>query len=107
MSQSEEINGTLHSPPKIRGSLTSSKATISGSLFKSEKIGGGVTVPSTLMPDVYQGEYVIEPKAFEDTVLETKYKTMTDNVKVLEIPYFETSNESGTTVYIGGTLYGN
>lgn len=29
---------------------------------------------------------------------------MTDNVQVSKIPYFETSNESGDTVYIGSEL---
>lgn len=48
----------------------------------------------------YAGEYVVIPKAHDSTVLETKDKVMDDNVTVQEVPYYETSNEQGTTVYI-------
>jgi hypothetical protein len=34
--------------------------------------------------------------------LETRDKMMINDVTVLEIPYFETSNISGITIYIGG-----
>ena len=34
--------------------------------------------------------------------MKTKNKKMEDNVTVLAIPYFETSNLTGKTVYIGG-----
>lgn len=54
-------------------------------------VGGGVP---------YEGDYTVTPKAHEQTVLATKRKYMNDDVTVLEVPYFETSNESGTTVYI-------
>ena len=51
--------------------------------------------------DTYNGEYVVKPKMFEGTVLPTKDKTMTDDVTVLEVPYYEVTNQSGgTTVYI-------
>lgn len=51
--------------------------------------------------DVYEGEYSVTPSSAVQT-LETRGKTMREDVTVLAIPYFETSNESGTTVYIGG-----
>lgn len=54
-------------------------------------VGGGVP---------YTGEYTVTPKAHEQTVLQTKRKLMLNDVTVLEVPYFETSNISGTTVYI-------
>ena len=55
--------------------------------------------------DVYIGDYVVTPKAFSETVLETKDKIMTDNVRVLEIPYFETGNLfNGKTVYIANEV---
>lgn len=50
--------------------------------------------------DIYEGEYEVTPKAESATVLPTKNKALEDNVTVHKIPYFETSNESGTTVYI-------
>lgn len=52
--------------------------------------------------DVYDGEYVVTPKAHNETILETREKLMADDVTVLKIPYYETSNESGLTVYIAG-----
>ena len=50
---------------------------------------------------VYEGSYEITP-AIEAQTLETKNRKMEEDLKVLEIPYFETSNPSGTTVIIGG-----
>ena len=52
--------------------------------------------------EIYDGEYVVTPKFYEETVLETQNKKMEDNVQVLEIPYYETRNPSGSyTIYIG------
>lgn len=52
----------------------------------------------------YDGEYVVTPKAHESTILETKYKTMADDVTVLKVPYYETSNITGETVYIASEV---
>lgn len=54
-------------------------------------VGGGIP---------YTGDYVVTPKAHAQTVLPTKRKVMSDDVTVLEIPYWETSNPNGKTVYI-------
>lgn len=51
--------------------------------------------------DEYKGEYKVIPKTEKQT-LETKNKVMKNNVTVAEIPFFEVSNETGTTVIIGG-----
>lgn len=48
----------------------------------------------------YEGDYIVTPKAHAQTVLPTKRKVMADDVTVLEIPYWETSNPDGKTVYI-------
>lgn len=54
----------------------------------------------------YDGDYTVTPKMFEGTVLPTKDKTMTDDVTVLEVPFYEVSNASGgTTVYIATEGY--
>lgn len=50
--------------------------------------------------DWYSGEYEVVPKRVDQT-LPTKDKTMRDNVLVHEIPYFETTNPTGTTYVIG------
>lgn len=59
--------------------------------------------------DEYDGEYVITPDSHENIVLETSNKLLNDDITVLKIPTFETSNESGTTLYIGKEIeiYGN
>lgn len=49
----------------------------------------------------YQGDYIITPKIKSQSI-KTKNKKMEENVTVLAIPYYETSNLSGKTVYIGG-----
>jgi hypothetical protein len=52
--------------------------------------------------DVYDGEYIVTPIPYDSQTLETKHKVMADDVTVLAIPYYETSNISGITIYIGG-----
>lgn len=53
--------------------------------------------------EYYEGEYVVTPQAWEETVLETEGLVLTDDVTVLRIPYFETSNlGGGKTAIIGG-----
>lgn len=54
--------------------------------------------------DTYTGEYVVIPKAHKETVLETKDKTMADDVTVRKVPYYETSNQTGTTIYIASEV---
>lgn len=50
--------------------------------------------------EVYDGEYEVTPQAHKEQILLTKNKSMTDNVTVLRVPYFETSNIYGNTVFI-------
>lgn len=53
----------------------------------------------------YEGDYQVTPKPFIEQVLETKNKSMVDNVTVFEIPYSEVTNpEGGKTVNIGYEL---
>ena len=54
------------------------------------------------MPDAYHGNYVVIPKPDIEQKLDTKNKSMSDDVTVTEIPYHEVSNQQGTTVIIGG-----
>lgn len=48
----------------------------------------------------YEGEYVVTPKADNETILATKQKSMRDDVKVLKIPTESVSNLYGTTFAI-------
>lgn len=51
----------------------------------------------------YEGDYTITPKV-EEQKMQTKNKMMKDNVTIQQIPFHEFSNETGTTVVIGGIL---
>ncbi len=54
--------------------------------------------------DIYDGEYIVDP-SFEQQILETKNKTMEDDVTVNAIMVSRTTNTSGGyTVYIGGDI---
>lgn len=49
--------------------------------------------------ELYDGEYSVTPKIQSQT-LGTKEKIMKNDLEVKAIPYYETSNDSGTTIYI-------
>lgn len=53
--------------------------------------------------DFYDGSYNLIPRVVSQAI-ETKDKVMQDNVTVAEIPFHEVSNETGTTVVIGGIV---
>ena len=54
---------------------------------------------------VYDGEYVITPKAEEAQVLATKNRVLEDNVTVEKVPSFDVSNLSGgRTFYIAAEV---
>lgn len=51
---------------------------------------------------VYDGPVAITPEAYIFKVLQTEKKTVMENIVVLPIPYFQTSNpQGGNTIYIG------
>lgn len=52
----------------------------------------------------YTGDYTVIPKANEPTVLDTAGKTLAQDVTVTKIPYYETSNPTGDTVYIASEV---
>lgn len=55
----------------------------------------------------YTGAYKVTPKIYGSVVLETKDKSMADDVTVLKIPQFEVSNEAGgNTLIMGDEYYG-
>lgn len=53
--------------------------------------------------ETYEGDYTVIPKVSEQE-LQTKNKMMKDSVTIQQIPFHEFSNETGTTVVIGGIL---
>lgn len=84
------INATLSNKTKmVSAKLHNSKHAITAIIQRSAS------------GEYYTGEYVVTPSTQEQN-LETKNKVMSDNVKIEEIPYYETSNPSGGyTVIIG------
>jgi len=54
--------------------------------------------------DFYQGEYTVIPKAHEAQVLPTRMLIMSDDLTVTQVPYFQTSNVYGDTVYIASEV---
>ncbi len=79
-----------------------------GAEIHAEIVGGAVIeadlVASGPVPDYYSGEYVVTPDANDEQTLETKGLVMQDNVIVLKVPYFETSNPFGHTIYIASEV---
>lgn len=52
----------------------------------------------------YDGAYEVTPSAHEAQTLETAGHIMEDDVTVKIIPFFQTSNVSGDTVYIASEV---
>lgn len=86
-----ELHGTLTSVGRLQGSLVGDH----------HKIQGTLTIPNAPGIEVYTGAYEVTPKAWEEQVLATDGKLMTDDVTVFRVPYYETSNLfDGKTAYI-------
>lgn len=92
------LNGSIDVDDTISGKLTAIES-FSGSLSDAGQLHGSVSTQKTDYKR-YDGEYDITPKAYQDQILETADKLMINNVIVHKVPYIETHNESGTTVYI-------
>lgn len=73
------------------------------------KEGGSVT-PADIkeggMPiKYYEGEYEVTPKVYAEVTLETKNKTMKDDVTVKKVPVYKTKNATGGyTVYVAESV---
>lgn len=65
-----------------------------------DKVNNLISAEDGRLPD-YEGEYTIIPSVEEQT-MQTKNKTMTNDVTIMAIPYAEVSNSTGgKTVTIG------
>ena len=121
-----ELKGTITAPARLTGKIEQLntlvgtidispnqvasgqlKAVISntvelvGKISGAAAIKGSLAIPTAAETPVYNGSYEITPRV-DEQVLETRSKTMRDDLTVLAIPYYETSNPTGKTVYIGG-----
>lgn len=72
----------------------STGAAVAVSLSASVDVGAGVGTQTHRLPDPYTGSYEATPTAYEQS-LPTSGKSMTRNVTIHKVPYFETGNESG------------
>ena len=53
------------------------------------------------MPETYEGETTVIPKARKDVLLPTKDTVVREDITVKQVPYYATSNEAGgKTIYI-------
>ena len=89
-----QLTGTLTAIPTLIGELNSNIPQLSCEL----------TTPDVIYADVdsYNGTYVVTPKPYVNQTLETAGLRMHQDVTVKKIPYYQTSNTDGYTVYIGG-----
>ena len=59
--------------------------------------------PRETQKEQYEGPYTVSSAVNGLQILDTENKVMVENMVVLPIPYFETSNpKGGLTIYIGG-----
>ena len=97
----------MHVYGELFGTLTA-PGTLSGELSAPEGISGLLTIPSAVGVDVYDGDYLVIPKAYDEQVLETANKLLLEDVTVTKVPYYETSNLfDGKTAYIAEDTNGN
>jgi hypothetical protein len=83
------------------GGRIAAVGSLNGDMTAKGKMSGKVKSAETKPLPEYEGEYVIDPK-FEDITLETKKKSLYDDVTVKAITTLEVDNEAGgITVIIG------
>lgn len=79
----------------------SSECTLYGSLSCNGGLSGKISMGATYPP--YSGDYEVTPNAFNAQILPTANKSLTQDIVVKSVPYYETSNaQDGITVYIAG-----
>lgn len=96
------IFGALSGSGQMSGTLSSS-GQMSGTINVSGNIQAGISAASGGVFQMYNGSYDITPSVDSQT-LATKDKLMSNNMVVEGIPYYETSNDYGYTVYIGSEV---
>lgn len=85
--------------PSLAPSVINTEATVSDNSFEVD--ASLATVIATSALPKYPGPYEVTPSQSSQT-LATAQKAMTSDVTVMEIPYYETTNEAGGyTVIIG------
>lgn len=81
------------------GKLTTN-TQITGTLNTNSQLSGTVINGEGISRSYYSNSYEVAPQTSSQT-LDTKEKIMTDDITIKPIPYRETPNQYGDTVYIG------
>ena len=90
----------IASKKSLKGSIASKKS-LKGSITIKEKISGFVNVGGMIQQESYDGSYEVTPTIGQQ-ILQTKNKTMVNDLTIKSIPYSEVTNTSnGITVTIG------
>ena len=106
----EKIDGTIEGEiesitPVIEGEISNITPIIDGTIETIDTLvplDGELVILPTIEAPPYIGSYEAPPVAYADIILNTSGKRMENDVVISEIPYYETSNESGGyTVIIG------
>lgn len=85
----------------MTGDTIKQQSTLEGTAkYSTAVLKATVSYSISGIVQAYDGDYIVTPKTTTQ-VLSTKNKRLTSDITVNSIPYFETSNEDGTTVYIG------
>lgn len=84
----------------MKGNIKAS-GRIGGRLREGRELDGYIDHAKTKPLPWYEGEYVITPR-FTEQVLETKQRSMSENVTVEKITTLEVDNEAGGVTYIFG-----
>lgn len=99
--------GSISPTVELKGSITPSViligvikdiAGLTGSIHTSDNLIGTISIAEGY--GHYAGDYEVSPDAYTSVTLNTSGKLMDTDVKVLKVPYWETSNIDGKTVYI-------
>lgn len=98
----KEIHGIVYGQSFIAGHVYA-EGQIGGTVSSEHSISGRINYRACGQTEIYDGDYEVIPKVTAQE-LETREKLMADDVLVHAIPYFETSNQSGTTVYIANEV---
>ena len=90
----------IASKKSLKGSIASKKS-LKGSITTKEKISGFVNAGGMTQQESYDGSYEVIP-TIEQQILQTKNKTMVNDLTIKSIPYSESDNSAGgITVTIG------
>lgn len=91
----------IFDPPLNSAVIESMKQTISELEWRINVAAESEEEAVTKEYEAYTGNYNIMPKAFSTQTLDTADRILDEDIVILEVPYYETSNEAnGVTSYI-------